>query len=75
MQNQKASIYNSIYTKLEELLNVKVEQGNSLSSSLNIIGWILTAFIVIIIIAAMVLSTKIGQKIAKNIAEPLIKLG
>lgn len=72
--NQLASVYSSIYSKLEELLNVKVEQGNSLSNSLNIIGWILAAFIVIIIIAAMVLSTKIGQKIAKNIAEPLIKL-
>ena len=31
--NQLASIYNSIYTKLEELLNVKVEQGNNNSVS------------------------------------------
>ncbi len=67
--------YNSIYDKLEELLNVKVNEGNRLAKTLTIVGWILVAAILVIIAIAMVTSTKIGRKIARRISVPLEKLG
>ena len=73
--NELAGIYNSIYVKLENLLDVKVKEGNSLSGTLTAIGWIVAAAIVLGIIGAMVLATRIGKTIAKSIADPLGKLG
>lgn len=73
--NELAPVYNSIYNQLEQLLNVKVTEGNRLSRTLTIVGWILVAVIVVIIITAMLLSLRIGKVIAKRIADPLKKLG
>lgn len=67
--------YNSIYDKLEELLNVKVHEGNRLAKTLTIVGWILVVAIVALIAVAMVASTKIGRKIARKISVPLEQLG
>lgn len=69
------SAYNSIYDKLEGLLNVKVNEGNRLAKKLTIIRWILIAAILVVIAASMVISTKIGRRIAKQISIPLGKLG
>lgn len=73
--SQLAGPYNSIYEKLEELLDVKVNQGNHLATTLTIIQYVLVAAILIVIAFSMVLSTKIGRKIAKRISEPLRQLG
>lgn len=73
--NELAPLYNSIYTKLDELLQVKVTQGNSLSFTLIIIGVILTVLIIVVIGLSMFLSTKIGKKISDRIANPLENLG
>ncbi len=73
--NELAGVYNSIYSKLEELLNVKVNEGNGLSATLNITGWILAALMAAAAAAAVVFSTKIGRSIARRISEPLGKLG
>lgn len=70
-----ADSYSSIYSKLESLLNVKVNEGNRLSRVLMIVGWILVAAILIIIAGSMILSTKIGKKIARRISVPLGDLG
>lgn len=70
-----ASKYSSIYDKLESLLNVKVNEGNSLSKTLTLVGWILVAAILAITVVAMILSTKIGKKIARKISVPLEQLG
>ncbi len=67
--------YNSIYDKLEGLLNVKVTEGNRLSTILTIVRWILVLAILFVIAFAMVLSTKIGKKIARRISIPLGELG
>ncbi|MCM1159011.1 MAG: methyl-accepting chemotaxis protein [Bacteroidales bacterium] len=69
------SAYNSIYTKLEELLNVKVNEGNRLARTLTIADWILVIAILAIIAMSMVASTKIGRRIARKISVPLEKLG
>ncbi len=70
-----APAYNSIYSKLESLLNVKVTEGNQLSTRLSVAGLILSIAIVVVIAASLTLSTKIGRTIAKGIAAPLGKLG
>jgi len=73
--NELAEPYNNIYGKLEELLNVKVNQGNSLATTLGIIEVILIVAVIISIAVAMIVSTKIGKKIAKRISVPLGELG
>lgn len=73
--NELASSYNSIYDKLASLMDVKVTEGNKLSKSLALIEWILVAAIIVIIAIAMILSTKIGKKIARKISVPLQDLG
>ncbi|MDE6970343.1 MAG: MCP four helix bundle domain-containing protein [Eubacterium sp.] len=73
--NDLAGVYNSIYERLEELLNVKVKEGNKLASTLSATKWVLAILIVIAIAAAMTLAMQIGRKIAKGIADPLKKLG
>lgn len=70
-----ADDYNSIYTKLENLLNVKVNEGDDLSAMLTIIAAVLIAVIVVMIVIAMLLALKIGKGMAKSIADPLGKLG
>jgi len=73
--NELAPLYNSIYSKLEELLNVKVNEGDQLSATLTTIGVILVAVIVAIVVISMLLSLKVGKGIARGIADPLKKLG
>lgn len=73
--NKLAGPYNSIYDKLESLLDVKVNEGNSLSTTLTLVGWILVAAILAVIVIAMILSTKIGKRIARKISVPLEQLG
>ncbi len=67
--------YNSIYEKLEELLDVKVKEGNKLSGYLMAACWILVGITIITIAVAMMASMKIGKKISKKISDPLGELG
>lgn len=70
-----ANEYNSIYSKLQSLLEVKITEGNALSSTLMMTAIILIIVIIVMIILAIVLALKIGKNIAKGISVPLIKLG
>ncbi len=73
--NDLAPVYNSIYAKLEELLNVKVTNGKQLSTTLIVVCIILSIVIIVVIATAIVLATKMGKNIAKGISKPLGKLG
>lgn len=73
--SEMASKYNSIYDKLESLLDVKVDEGNDLSVLLTAITAIFSVVMLIVIAIALVLSLRIGKNIARKIAEPLGKLG
>lgn len=73
--NELTPAYNSIYTKLESLLDVKVNEGNRLSTTLSVVSWILVAAVLAVIAFAMTLSTKIGRNIAQKISTPLSELG
>ncbi len=67
--------YSSIYTKLTSLLEVKVTEGDKLSKNLSNICFILAGVIVVIIIIALIVCTRMGKTISRAIARPLEKLG
>lgn len=73
--SELAEKYNDIYSRLEELLTVKVNEGNTLSTTLQILSFILLVIIVAVIVTAIIVSTKIGRNIAKGISQPLTELG
>lgn len=73
--NELSAAYNSIYDKLEALLNVKVDEGKSLAQTLMIFQWILAALILCVTAFALYMSTKIGKKVARRISVPLGDLG
>ncbi len=73
--NELSAAYNSIYDKLEALLNVKVYEGKSLAQTLMIFQWILAALILCVTAFALYMSTKIGKKVARRISVPLGDLG
>lgn len=73
--NELSTAYNSIYGQLEDLLQVKVNEGNRLSKSLIAATWILAVIILAIITAVLIVSMQIGRRTAKNIAGPLKDLG
>lgn len=73
--NELSTAYNSIYGKLEELLDVKVSEGNRISKTLSVATGLLVLLIIVTIAAALMFSMKIGRKIAKGIAGPLHALG
>lgn len=73
--NELSTAYNSIYGKLEELLDVKVSEGNRISKMLSVATGLLVLLIIVTIAAALMFSMKIGRKIAKGIAGPLHALG
>ena len=63
--------YDIIYDKLSELMNLKVDEGNSLESSLKTLEIILFIVIIAVIIIVMFISARLGDNIAKGIAGPL----
>lgn len=65
-------MFDEIYGNLAALMEIKVDEGNALSSSLRILSIILILVIIVIIAAAMAISTKLGVNIAKGIAVPLV---
>ena len=73
--NELTPAYNSIYGKLDELLNVKVHEGNALSTTLTVTTIILLFVIVAVIASSIAVSLRIGKRISKQIAEPIIALG
>ena len=73
--NDLAPLYNGIYEKLDSLLEVKLTEGNKLSTQLTILSIILVLLIVIVIVVAIIFSTRLGKKIAVGISVPLNKLG
>jgi len=73
--NELAAMYSSIYNKLEDLLDVKVSEGNRLSAQLTMSSVLMIIVMLGVIGAAVALSTRVGRKIAQGIANPLGKLG
>lgn len=74
MFNEIAPLYEEIYNDILDLLNVNVNQGNSLSSTLSTLSTVLLIVIVVIIIASFIMAGRLGNSIAKGISEPITEL-
>ena len=68
-------IYNEIYQELVELMSINVEQGDRLSSLLSLTSRILIIAILVLIVLSSSYATRLGVKVAKDIADPLDALG
>lgn len=72
--NELAPMYESIYSKLSEVMDIKVNKGNQLSAQLSAVCIILSIVIAIAIIFTMFFSFRIGVGIANTISIPLNEL-
>ncbi len=73
--NELAGVYNGIYENLESLLDVKVNEGRSLSTVLTVISVVTAILIAVVIGLSVLISMRIGKNIARKIGDPLIDLG
>lgn len=73
--NELAPVYKQIYENLDDLLEVKVTEGQRLSKSLMILSVILMFAIIAVIVVAVIMSMRIGKRIARGISNPLKSLG
>jgi len=69
-----ASTYSKAYQAMEELLEIKVTNGDRLSHGLENLEFILIIVIVLMIIIAFFIAFKLGAAIAKTISDPLSAL-
>lgn len=72
--NELAPLYEDINDDLIEIMDIKVERGNSTSTLLTFVCIGLSIAIAIIIFMAIFTSIKLGRNIAENISAPLIQL-
>ena len=68
---QLMPMYNSIYDKLSEVMDIKVSKGNTLSGQLNVVCLVLSVVIGIVIVGALFVAFRLGVGIANSIAVPL----
>lgn len=67
-------LFDNIYSELTEIMNVKVERGNTISGIMTFVCLVLVVIIAAIIVLTMIFSTRLGKKIAEGIAQPMSKL-
>ena len=66
--------YNDIYDDLTQIMNIKVEKGQSVSNLLSTIVIILIVIIIVIITGSIIFAISLGKGIADSIATPLDNL-
>lgn len=69
-----APMYNEIYDELTQIMDIKVEKGQQVSSLLTMIVIGLTVIIIVIITISIIFALSLGKGIANSIAEPLDNL-
>ncbi len=67
-------MYNNIYDKLSDIMDIKVSKGNTLSTQLSGLCVILAIVIVIVIVCALLGAFRLGVGIANSISIPLNEL-
>lgn len=66
-----APMYNEIYDELTQIMEIKVDKGQEVSSLLTMIVVGLTVIIIVIITASIIFAISLGKGIANSIAVPL----
>lgn len=74
MQDEVAPAYQEVYNNMVELMNVNVNEGNSLATRLSILSYALLIAIIALVIVSLLLSIRMGDSIAKGIADPITAL-
>lgn len=69
-----APMYNDIYADLTEIMEIKVDKGQSQSNLLSAVVIILIVVIIVVIIGSIVFALSLGKNIAYSIATPLDEL-
>ncbi|MCM1087217.1 MAG: methyl-accepting chemotaxis protein [Muribaculaceae bacterium] len=73
--NELMPLFDSIYSQLMSIMDIKVERGNSISSTMMTACIILVIAIVVVIAGSMFYSVRMGKNIAAGISKPLSALG
>ncbi len=71
MTDTISPLYEEVYETIADLLNINVDEGNSLNTRLSIMSFIFLAVIIGVIFAAFWQATRTGNSIAKGISEPI----
>lgn len=69
--DELAAVFDDVYNALSALMQVNVDKGKSLDSSLNLLSIIMIIAVIFIIAVVMTVSIKFGKNIAKQIADGL----
>lgn len=72
--SELAPMYNDIYDDLTQIMETKVDKGQSVSNFLSVLVIILIIVILVIIIVSIVFAISMGRSIADSIATPLDNL-
>lgn len=72
--SELAPMYNEIYDDLTEIMEIKVDKGQEMSTLLSTVVIILVVVIVVIIVISIVFAISMGRGIADSIAVPLDQL-
>ena len=70
-----APMFDDINDKLTDIMDVKVEHGNSMSTTMVIVCILLVVAIAVVITVSLLFSLRLGNHIAVGISTPLIQLG
>lgn len=73
--SELAPLFEEIYQKLTQIMEVKVDRGNSISGSMMVVCIVLIVVIAVAIIMSVLFSIRLGRNIADNIARPMLQLG
>lgn len=69
-----APMYNDIYDDLTQIMEIKVEKGQSVSSILSTVVIVLIVLIIVVIAISITFALSLGRGIANSIATPLDEL-
>lgn len=73
--SQLAPKFDEISAQMAEIMDIKVERGDSISDTLTAVSILLVVLIVVIIAVSLVISVRLGRDIAAGISKPLVQLG
>lgn len=73
--NELMPLFEDIYLQLTEIMDVKVNRGNSISNTMTVVCIVLVVLIAAIIVSSIVVSIRLGKNIAAGISKPLVQLG
>lgn len=67
-------VYESIYSELSSIMDIKVERGDSVSATMTVVCIALVVAMVVIIVLCLMFSIRLGKHIAESISKPMNQL-